>query len=94
MWTLPVCIAFIGPDATLSLAHGAIVTAPIAGFSIGDVIAMAHVTAVSFAASTGMLTLSENNVTVASLHLVGSFAGDTFAVHQSATDAMITLQHH
>ena len=87
-------IAFIGPNATLSLAHASTVTAPISGFAIGDVIRMANVDAASFMASTGMLTLKDHGATVESLHLLGSFAGDTFAVTQSATDAMITLQHH
>jgi len=86
-------IAFIGPDATLSLAHGATVTAPISGFAIGDTIAMANVDAVSFTAATGMLALSDKSVSVDTLHLVGSFSGDTFAVTQTGTEAMITLHH-
>jgi T5SS/PEP-CTERM-associated repeat protein len=86
-------IAFIGPTATLELAHGSNVTAAISGFSLGDVIAMANVNAVSFAAATGMLTLSENGVKVDTLHLLGSFTGDTFGVQQTAADALITLHH-
>jgi len=89
----PAGIAFIGPDATLSLAHGATVTAPISGFAIGDTIAMANVDAVSFTAATGMLALSDKSVSVDTLHLVGSFSGDTFAVTQTGTEAMITLHH-
>jgi len=86
-------IAFIGPDATLSLAHGSTVTAAISGFAIGDMIAIGSVDAVSFAAATGILTLSENNAQVETLHLAGSFSGEMFAVHQSAGHAIITLQH-
>jgi T5SS/PEP-CTERM-associated repeat protein len=86
-------IAFIGADATLSLAQGAKVTAAIAGFAIGDIIAMAKVDAVSFNATTGILTLADLGKTVDSLHLAGSFAGDTFNVNQTATGAVITLSH-
>jgi len=75
------------------LAHGATVTAPISGFAIGDTIAMANVDAVSFTAATGMLALSDKSVSVDTLHLVGSFSGDTFAVTQTGTEAMITLHH-
>lgn len=84
-------IAFIGPAATLELTHGSNVTAAISGFALGDVIAMANVDAASFSAATGMLTLSEHGVTVERLHLIGSFAGDTFGVQQTAADAIITL---
>ena len=86
-------IAFIGPDATLSLAHGSKVTAAISGFAIGDIIAMANVDAVSFKASTGILTLSDHGTKVESLHLTGNFAGDTFGVSQTAAGALITLRH-
>jgi T5SS/PEP-CTERM-associated repeat protein len=86
-------IAFTGPDATLSLAHGANVAAPISGFAIGDIIAMANVTDATFTASTGMLVLTDNGVNVDSLHFLGSFAGDTFGVQQTVSDALITLQH-
>jgi T5SS/PEP-CTERM-associated repeat protein len=84
-------IAFIGPDATLSLAHGVKAAASISGFGIGDIIEMANVDAVSFNATTGNLTLSDQGLQVSVLHLAGSFAGDTFAVTQSANGAMITL---
>ena len=86
-------IAFIGADATLSLAHGSKVTASISGFSVGDVISMANVDAASFNATTGSLTLSDKGAKVESLNLVGSYAGDTFAVSQSVAGALITLQH-
>ena len=86
-------IAFIGPDATLTLAQGSDVTASISGFAIGDIIAMAHIDAVTFAASTGTLTLGAHNATVESLHLVGNFTGDTFGVQQTTGDALITLHH-
>jgi len=81
----------IAKTATLELTHGSNVTAAISGFSLGDVIAMANVNAVSFAAATGMLTLSENGVKVDTLHLLGSFTGDTFGVQQTAADAIISL---
>jgi T5SS/PEP-CTERM-associated repeat protein len=84
-------IAFIGPDATLSLAHGVKAAASISGFAVGDIIEMANVDAVSFNATTGNLTLSDQGLQVSVLHLAGSFAGDTFSVTQSATGAMITL---
>jgi T5SS/PEP-CTERM-associated repeat protein len=84
-------IAFIGPAATLELAHGSNVTAAISGFALGDIIAMANVNAVSFNAPTGMLTLSEQGVKVETLHLLGSFAGDTFGVQQTTADAIISL---
>jgi hypothetical protein len=87
-------ISFIGPNATLSLAHGAIVTSPISGFAVGDIIAMANVTAATFTASTGMLALSDNGVKVDSLHLLGSFTGDTFAVQQTLSDSLISLHHN
>ncbi len=86
-------IAFIGPDSTLSLAHAANVTAPLSGFAIGDVIAMANITAATFTASTGMLMLSNNGVNVDSLHLLGSFVGDTFGVQQTVSDAIISVHH-
>jgi T5SS/PEP-CTERM-associated repeat protein len=86
-------IAFLGADGTLSLAHGSNVTAAISGFAIGDAIAMPDVDAVSFDAATGRLTLSEHNAQVATLHLTGGFAGDEFAIHQTAGGAVITLQH-
>ncbi len=86
-------IAFIGSDATLSLAHGSNVTAAISGFSIGDAINMANIDAVSFNAPKGILTISENNAQVETLHLVGNFAGDMFAVHQTSAGAVISLQH-
>jgi hypothetical protein len=86
-------IAFIGADSTLGLAHGSHVTAAISGFAIGDAISNADVDAVSFNAPTGMLTLSEHNAQVESLHLVGGFAGDAFALHQTAAGAVITLRH-
>src|SRR5580658_2434468 len=84
-------IAFIGPAATLELTHGSNVTAAISGFGLGDVIAMANVDAASFSAATGMLTLTEHGVKVEILHLLGSFAGDTFGVQQTAADAIISL---
>jgi T5SS/PEP-CTERM-associated repeat protein len=86
-------ISFIGPDSTLSLAHGATVTAPISGFAIGDIIAMANVTTATFTASTGMLVLGDNGVNVDSLHLLGSFTGDTFSVQQTLSDSFISLHH-
>jgi T5SS/PEP-CTERM-associated repeat protein len=86
-------IAFAGADGTLVLAHGSEVTAAISGFAIGDIIAMANVDAVSFNAANGRLTLSDHNAQVETLHLTGSFLGDTFAVHQTLAGAMITLQH-
>jgi fibronectin-binding autotransporter adhesin len=86
-------ISFIGPDATLLLAHGVSTTAPISGFAIGDVIGMANVDAAAFTASTGMLVLSDHGVKVDSLHLLGNFTGDTFAVQQTLSDSMITLHH-
>jgi hypothetical protein len=86
-------IAFIGSDATLSLAHGSLVASAISGFSIGDMIATTNVDAVSFVAKTGMLTLSDDGAKVGTLHFVGSFAGDIFAVNQTAAGSVITLQH-
>jgi len=86
-------IAFIGPAATLELTHGSSVTAAISGFAIGDMIAMANVDAVSFNAPTGMLTLTEHGVKVESLHLLGSFTGDTFGVQQTVAGAIIALHH-
>jgi hypothetical protein len=86
-------IAFIGPAATLTLAHGANVAAPISGFALGDIIAMVNVTAATFTASTGMLALSDNGVHVDSLHLLGSFVGDTFGVQQTVSDSIISLHH-
>jgi T5SS/PEP-CTERM-associated repeat protein len=86
-------IAFIDADATLSLAQGAKVSAAISGFAIGDIIQMAKVDAVSFNATTGSLTLSDLGKTVDSLHMVGSFAGDTFGVSQTTAGAAITLSH-
>jgi T5SS/PEP-CTERM-associated repeat protein len=86
-------IAFIGSNATLTLAHAAAVTAPISGFAIGDVIGMANVDAATFTASTGMLMLSDHGVRVETLHLLGNFTGDTFGVQQTVSDALITLHH-
>jgi len=75
------------------LAHGANVAAPISGFALGDIIAMVNVTAATFTASTGMLALSDNGVHVDSLHLLGSFVGDTFGVQQTVSDSIISLHH-
>jgi deoxyribose-phosphate aldolase len=86
-------LAFIGAGGTLALAHGATVTAPIAGFAIGDIISMAGVDAISFKASTGVLTLSDAGTTVTKLHLAGSFAGDVFGVSQSGGVGVISLTH-
>jgi hypothetical protein len=86
-------IAFIGSDATLALAHGSNVTAAISGFSIGDMIDMANIDAVSFNAKTGTLTLSDHNAQVETLHFAGNFTGNMFAVHQTATGGVITLEH-
>jgi T5SS/PEP-CTERM-associated repeat protein len=86
-------IAFIGSDATLSLAHAATVTSVLSGFAIGDIIAMGGVDAVSFNAPTGILTLSDKGAKVDTLHLAGNFAGDTFSVNQSLAGAMIGLRH-
>jgi T5SS/PEP-CTERM-associated repeat protein len=86
-------IAFIGADATLSLAQGAKVTAAIAGFAIGDIIAMAKVDAVSFNPTTGSLVLLDQGAKIDSLHMVGNFAGDTFNLSQTTAGAVITLSH-
>jgi fibronectin-binding autotransporter adhesin len=86
-------IAFIGPDATLELTHGATVTAAISGFSLGDILQTTNVDAASFSAPTGILTLSEHGVKVETLHLLGRFAGDTFTVQQTAAGALITFHH-
>jgi T5SS/PEP-CTERM-associated repeat protein len=86
-------ISFIGPDAVLVLTHGSHIAAAISGFAIGDIIVMADVDAASFNAPTGMLTLSEHGVKVESLHLLGSFTGDTFSVQQTIGDSLITLHH-
>ncbi len=86
-------ISFMGAAGTLSLAHGAAVSATISGFAVGDIIEMAGVDAVSFNPANNVLTLSDHGIQVDRLHLAGSFAGDTFAVHQSAIGAMISLQH-
>ena len=40
-----------------------------------------------------MLTLSEHGVKMETLHLLGSYAGDTFAVQQTAAGALVTLHH-
>lgn len=86
-------IAFVGADAILSLAHGSTVTAAISGFAIGDIITMANIDAVSFNAATGRLTLSDHSAQVETLHLTGSFAGDSFAINHTMSGAVITLQH-
>jgi T5SS/PEP-CTERM-associated repeat protein len=86
-------IAFVGPDATLALAHGSTVTSALTGFSFGDAIRMVNIDAVSFNPTTGMLALSEHDVTVEKLHMAGSFAGDMFTVQQAPAGALITLQH-
>ncbi len=85
-------IAFMGPDATLVLAHGSSVTAAISGFAIGDVIGMANIDAVSFNAATGRLTLSDHDAPVETLRLVGNFSGDGFTLQQTAAGAMIGLR--
>ena len=68
-------------------------TAAISGFSIDDMIDTTNVDAASFNAPAGVLSLSDHNVHVASLCLVGSFAGDAFGVQQTAAGAVITLRH-
>jgi T5SS/PEP-CTERM-associated repeat protein len=85
-------IAFIGPAATLSLAHGASVSSAITGFALGDMITMAGVSAVSFNAATDMLKLTETSG-MTNLHVVGNFTGYTFDVHQSGGLGVISLQH-
>lgn len=86
-------IAFIGPDATLGLAHGSSIAATLSGFGLSDMITMANITTASFTASTGMLALRQNNAFVENLHMAGNFTGDTFAVHQVGALSTITLQH-
>ena len=87
-------ISVIGPNATLSLACGARVTFAISGFAVGDIIATANITAATFTASTGMLALSDNGVKMDSLHLLGSFTGDTCAVQQTLSDSLISVHHN
>jgi T5SS/PEP-CTERM-associated repeat protein len=84
-------IAFIGPNATLALAHGATVSSAVTGFTLGDMISMANITAVSFTASTGVLKLMDNAVVAGSLHMVGNFSGETFAVHASGGTNIVAL---
>lgn len=86
-------IAFIGASGALVLASGADVTGAISGFTFGDTIATTNVDAASFNAVTGMLTLSEHGVKMESLHLLGSYTGDTFALQQGGAGALVTLHH-
>ena len=86
-------ISFLGPNADLTLAHGSAINAPISGFAIGDILSMASVDAVSFNASTGVLTLSEHSAFVENLHFVGNFSGEMFTIHQQNGMGAISLQH-
>ena len=68
-------------------------TAAISGFAIGDMIATTNINLVSFNPANSVLGLNENGARVDTLHLVGSFAGDVFALHQTASGSVITLEH-
>ncbi len=82
-------IAFTGSNGTLSLSHGIADHATISGFAAGDSILMAGVNAMSFNASTDVLSLSSGGHVVDTLQLSGSYASNAFALTQSGPDAVI-----
>lgn len=85
-------ISFAGAGATLELAQGAYVPAPITGFAAGDQIEMAGVTAANWNATTDVLRLTgAGGKGIDSLHLQGSYAADTFVVSQHAGLGVITF---
>ncbi len=90
-------ISFLGSDSTLILAQGQSfdgAPAPsIDGFSVGDHIAMTGIDAASFTAGNGKLTLSSGGHVVDTLHLAGSFAGDSFSVQQANGMGVVSLSH-
>ena len=86
-------IAFTGANAGLTLAHGSAINAPISGFAIGDILSMASVDAVSFNATTGILSLSNHHAFVENLHFTGNFSGEMFTIHQQNGVGVVGLQH-
>jgi len=87
----PAAIDFVGAHATLALAHDASVSGNIIGFAAGDIIAIANIDAVSFTASSGTLKVTEAGGKVLNLHLLGTYTGDSFALHQTASGTQISL---
>ncbi len=82
-------IAFTGSNGTLALAHGIADHATITGFAAGDSILMAGVDAMSFNASTDVLSLSSGGHVVDQLQLAGSYASNAFTLTETGPGAVI-----
>ncbi len=82
-------IAFTGSNGTLDLAHGIADHATITGFAAGDSILMAGVDAMSFNASTDVLSLSSGGHVVDQLQLTGTYASTAFSLTETSAGAVI-----
>ena len=82
-------IAFAGSNGTLDLAHGIADHATITGFAAGDSILMAGVDAMSFNASTDVLSLSSGGHVVDTVQLAGTYATTAFSLTETSAGAVI-----
>ena len=87
----PIGLSFAGSNSTLSITHGANIQAQLKGFTFGDQIVTTGVSSATWSAGNNTLTLFNGSTAVDTLHIVGSYSGDTFQVNQSGGSSMITL---
>lgn len=88
-------ITFVGANATLALAHGAINYGTINNFVAGDQIVMAGVDQIGWNATTDVLTLSQGGHVLDNLHLTGNYGSTSpFTLTQTSAGAMITVGLH
>ncbi len=88
----PIGITFAGSGSTLDINHGANIQAQLNGFTFGDQIVTSGVSSATWSASNDVLTLYNGSQVVDMLHVLGSYAGDTFQVSQNGSNSIITLQ--
>ena len=90
-------VAFTGVGGSLDISSGSLdgakaYDAKISGFASGDIISYAGtVTQAVYHSNNGNLTLLNGTKTVATLHLVGDYAGDTFLVSSVSGASQISL---
>jgi hypothetical protein len=87
----PIGITFAGSGSTLDINHGANIQAQLNGFTFGDQIVTSGVSSATWSASNDVLTLYNGSQVVDMLHVLGSYAGDTFQVSQNGSNSIITL---
>ena len=90
-------IAFVGPDATLA-AQAISSHTLISGFAAGDSLLLSGATALTWDANHDVLSVSNGNQVVDLLHFAGNYAGETFSLSHSGSEAVISvgpvLPHH